>query len=103
MAFAGQAEEAPVTLDMSAASAKERAFFNLYDMIETGIKCGAFNPDMGPLQTAKSIWAGSHGLVMIMIHFPNFESAFDAPAAKPGSPDAMIRRHADFLIRGISA
>ena len=102
-AFAGTSERKPVELDAAAASAKERAFFGLYEMIATGIERGVFAADLNALHAAKSIWAASHGLVLLMIHFPNFATAFDDDQAAPVSPDAVIRRHADFLIRGISA
>lgn len=102
-AFAGTAERQTVELDISAASAKERAFFRLYDMIRTGIERGAFAPQLDALHAAKSVWAASHGLVLLMIHFPHFDNAFKGDQPEDETPDAVICRHADFLIRGISA
>jgi len=103
VAFAGTAEPRTVELDVSAASAKERAFFKLFEMIQTGIERGIFASNLNPLHAAKSIWAASHGLVLLMIHFPNFDQAFDGSAIELGPSDVVIRRHADFLIHGISA
>jgi AcrR family transcriptional regulator len=102
-AFAGTAERRTVELDMSAASAKERAFFRLYDMIRMGIERGVFASQLDALHAAKSVWAASHGLVLLMIHFPHFDNAFTGDHAEAEPPDAVICRHADFLIRGISA
>lgn len=102
-AFSGEAQPMPVLLDVSAASAKERAFFYLFAVIGTGIERGDFAPKGTVLQVAKSIWAACHGLVVLMIHFPTFDSAFDTNCSEAADPDAAIARHADFLIRGISA
>lgn len=105
-AFSGEAEQVPVMpvlLDASAGSAKERAFFRLHEMIANGIERGVFVPHGTVLQVAKSIWAGCHGQVVLMIHFPDFGGAFEAGETATRKPEAVIARHADFLIRGISA
>lgn len=101
-AFSGQGMHVPAHLDASATSAKERAFLRLYDMIEGGVECGAFAPVQDVSQIAKSIWAACHGLVVLMIHIPDFDGAFGNEVSKETSPEAVMARHADFLVRGVS-
>jgi len=102
-AFVGTAEPMPVLLDVDAATAKERAFFRLFEMIAQGIGREVFVSQGTVQQVAKSIWASCHGLVVLMIHLPDFASAFDAEANETADSETAIARHAEFLIQGILA
>ncbi|MEO9970790.1 MAG: TetR/AcrR family transcriptional regulator [Hyphomonadaceae bacterium] len=101
-AFSGEAEPMPALLDTSPTSAKERAFFHLFSLIGDGIERGDFAPEGAVLQVAKSVWAACHGLVILMIHFQDFGRGFGAETGADTGPDAVIARHADFLIKGMS-
>jgi AcrR family transcriptional regulator len=78
---------------------KGRAFAMLRGMVQEGIDLGRFRPELDAALAAKSIWAGMHGLAMMMLHIPHF------PAFRPGQPGPtrhdFINQHADLLIRGL--
>ena len=101
-AFSGQRNQIPSRLEPSDMRAKNRAFLRLYDMIEGGIERGVFTPVPDVSHIAKSIWAACHGLVVLMIHIPDFDAAFGNEAPKETNPEAIMARHADFLVRGVS-
>lgn len=75
------------------------AYDMLSEMVSSGIEEGSFRQDLDVDVVAKSLWASMHGLVMLMIHYPEF------PAKGPGdvsvSRDEFMRFHADLIIRGL--
>ncbi len=80
-------------------SNKGLAFLVLKGMVEEGVDMGHFRADLDPSLAAKSIWASSHGLAMMMNHIPGFPmSKHDTDTM---SADAFIVFHADNIIRGL--
>ena len=70
-------------------------------MVQEGIDEGHFRAELDASLAAKSIWASSHGLAMMMTHIPSF------PALRPNddavSPDTFIEMHSDLIVRGLEA
>ncbi len=95
-AFAG---EASLPAESAAQSNKHQAFAALQDMVQEGVDCGAFRADLDPRRAAKSVWAASHGLALLMAHMPFFPQMRSDEA--PGSRDDFIAFHADIVMRGL--
>jgi len=91
-------EDAPVWGDFLETH-KGQAFKILVDMVEEGQSLGVFDTGLDPVMAAKSLWAASHGLALLLISIPNFETLF--PSRQPVSSKDFIAFHADILFRGL--
>jgi len=102
-AFAGQSEVPTVdlTCDQQGLSNRELAFGMLHQMVEEGVRRGAFRPDLDTFLASKSLWASSHGLVAIIGHLPRFATDFFSGPSH--DEDHLIQSHAAFLIKGLMA
>ncbi|MEL6780867.1 MAG: TetR/AcrR family transcriptional regulator [Pseudomonadota bacterium] len=98
-AFSGIAEPARQDDDAFEHSNKARAFDHLASMVADGQALGFFRKDFDPELAAKSVWAASHGLALMMMHMPAFPN-FD-PACGDADREGFIALHADFLVRGL--
>ncbi len=78
---------------------KGQAFVALMEMTKEGVEVGAFRSDLDPALAAKSIWAASHGLALLMAHFPRFPLLL--PSDSNIDRDAFIDFHADQIVRGL--
>ena len=83
------------------ATSKGRAFKILVDLVQDGQALGVFDRGLDPVMAAKSIWASSHGLAMLMIHMPLLPDMQPCGGISPTGEFAAF--HADIVIRGLSA
>ena len=83
------------------ATSKGQAFKVLIDLVVDGQALGAFDPALDPVMAAKSIWASSHGLAMLMIHMPLLPDMQPCGGIPPTEEFAAF--HADIVIRGLAA
>lgn len=100
-AFSGESEISTQGAPVSDMSNKKRAFAVLHNMVERGVEKGAFRVDLDTHLAAKSIWASSHGLAVLMAHMPNLAGGFFIGPEQ--TDDQLISTHADFTIRGMMA
>jgi AcrR family transcriptional regulator len=82
------------------ATRKGQAFKVLVDLVLEGQALGVFDRSLDPLNGAKSIWASSHGLALLMIHMPLLPE-MQPCTAQPGGD--FVAAHADIVIRGLAA
>ena len=81
-------------------TSKGKAFKVLVDLVQDGQALGVFDRALDPIESAKSIWASSHGLALLMIHMPLL------PGMQPcgGMPSGdFVAFHADIVMRGFRA
>ncbi|MEZ5945632.1 MAG: TetR/AcrR family transcriptional regulator [Hyphomonas sp.] len=95
------AERVPVSWEDFIQSRKGRAFKILVDMVEEGQANGTFDASLSPVVAAKSVWAASHGLALLLIHIPKFAGM--QPCGGNLSREAFVAFHADIIMRGLSA
>ena len=81
-------------------TSKGQAYKVLVDLVEDGQARGVFDLTLDPIRTAKSIWASSHGLALLMIHMPLLP---DMRPCGVGSSEDFVAFHADMVIRGLYA
>ncbi|MEZ6001245.1 TetR/AcrR family transcriptional regulator [Hyphomonas sp.] len=81
------------------ATPKGQAFKILVDLVEEGQGLGVFDPALEPVKTAKSIWASSHGLALLMIHMPLLPDVQPCPTQTDGD---FVAYHADIVMRGLA-
>lgn len=81
-------------------STSGQAYIMFRDLIDQGRQQGVF-PEIDTAVATKSAWASMHGLVMLMIHLPHFPGSF--PDSEAIDRETFIARHADLLVRGLSA
>ena len=81
------------------ATRKGQAFKILIDLVEEGQALGVFDPALEPVKAAKSIWASSHGLALLMIHMPILPDVQPCPTQTDGD---FVAYHADIVMRGLA-
>ena len=79
---------------------KGQAFKILVDLVLDGQADGVFDRSLDPLMGAKSIWASSHGLALLMIHMPLLPGMQPCDAMPTGD---FVAFHADIVMRGLAA
>lgn len=89
----------PVPWDVFLQSAKGQAFAYLCDMVREGQETGALRRDFDPVIAAKSVWASSHGIAVLMMHMPRFPMLLPGPAQIDRA--GFLAAHADLVIRGL--
>ncbi|MCA8902046.1 MAG: TetR/AcrR family transcriptional regulator [Hyphomonas sp.] len=82
-------------------SQKGRAFHVLIDMVQQGKANGTFDPALDPIIAAKSVWASCHGLALLLIHLPAFETV--QPDGISTSREASVDFHIQTILRGLRA
>ncbi|MEZ5997934.1 MAG: TetR/AcrR family transcriptional regulator [Hyphomonas sp.] len=91
---------APVAWEDFIQSRKGRAFKILVDMVQEGQANGTFDTSISPVMAAKSVWAASHGLALLLIHIPKFAGM--QPCGGSMSREEFVAFHADIIMRGLS-
>lgn len=81
-------------------TSKGKAFKVLVDLVLDGQALGVFDRSLDPIESAKSIWASSHGLALLMIHMPLLPGMQPCGAMPSGD---FVAFHADIVMRGLSA
>lgn len=81
-------------------TSKGQAFKVLVDLVLDGQALGVFDRSLDPVMGAKTIWASSHGLAMLMIHMPLLPDM--QPCEAMPSTD-FVAFHADMVMRGLAA
>ena len=81
------------------ATPKGQAFKILVDIVEEGQALGVFDTTLDPLKAAKSIWAPSHGLALLMIHMPRLPEVQPCPVQADSD---FVACHADIVMRGLA-
>lgn len=101
-AFSGLGSEADPVPMKGDGSYKTKAFLQLHDLVAEGIENGTFRADLDIAKSAKSVWAASHGMIMLISHIPAFATKFitkDETATREG----LMSDHVDFILRGLRA
>ncbi|HPF23379.1 MAG TPA: TetR/AcrR family transcriptional regulator [Hyphomonas sp.] len=80
-------------------TSKGQAFKVLVDLVEDGQARGVFDRTLEPVKAAKSIWASSHGLALLMIHMPVLPDMQPCEAQPTGD---FVAFHADIVMRGLA-
>lgn len=102
-AFTGESRLAelrgPEGAGCAALPKKAQAFSVLLGVVEDGLRSGDFRGELDALAAAKSVWASSHGVAMLMAHFPDFPRMWldDVETDR----DGFITLHADLIARGL--
>lgn len=78
---------------------KGKAFSILIDMVTEGQQLGVFDSRLDPVLAAKSVWAASHGLALLLTHLPQFQGMF--PEDQPAGGKDFVAFHADIIFRGL--
>lgn len=94
------AGRAPMTWEDFLNSHKGKAFSILIDMVTEGQELGVFDTRLDPVLAAKSVWAASHGLAMLLTHLPQFQGMFPKDHPAGGTTD-FVAFHADIIFRGL--
>lgn len=98
-AFAGFPNEGDLAAALRGNTMKSVAFRKLRNMVEDGMRLGAFRPDLDVIQSVKYIWASLHGLVGLMSHLPNLNII--RCEENPPDRDEFITKHLDLILRGL--
>lgn len=100
-AFAGQVDHSHPAEDDAdfGMSQKGAAFEMLQGLVQEGIDGGFFRPELDAALAAKSVWASTHGLAMMMAHVPMWPAL--SPDTKTMPSGTFIELHTDLVVRGL--
>lgn len=93
-------ERLPTSWEAFLETYKGKAFSILIDMVTEGQALGVFDRSLDPVLAAKSVWAASHGLAMLLTQIPKFQGMFPKDHPAGGATD-FVAFHADIIFRGL--